>query len=211
MNYEDNIPNCKVTLVGDSGVGKSSIIGRFVAGIFSDNISSTSGLNYSQKYYEKEGKKIRLNLWDTAGQEKFRSLGRSFYKDSYIILIVYDICNRASFENIKEIWYPEVTSNSEKIRIIAIVGNKKDKYEEEEVTDQEASSYAKEINANFFLVSANSGDGIDYMFEKLIDNYFDEEFMCKVEESKEERIDSIILNREDFKSNSISTSYNNCC
>ena len=63
----------------------------------------------------------------------------------------------------------------------------------------------------FFLVSPNSGDGIDYMFEKLIDNYFDEEFMCKVEESKEERIDSIILNREDFKSNSISTSYNNCC
>ena len=58
MNYEDNIPNCKVTLVGDSGVGKSSIIGRFVAGIFSDNISSTSGLNYSQKYYEKEGKKF---------------------------------------------------------------------------------------------------------------------------------------------------------
>ena len=108
MKDEENILYCKITLVGDSGVGKSSIIGRFVSGIFIQDINSTSGLNYSQKYYEKNGEKICLNLWDTAGQEKFRSLGKNFYKDSYIIIMVYDICDRKSFENIKEIWYPDI-------------------------------------------------------------------------------------------------------
>ena len=168
---------------------------------------STSGLNYSQKIYEKNGKKINLNLWDTAGQEKFRSLGRNFYKDSYIIIIVYDITNKNSFINVKEIWYPEIKNYGEKFKIISLVGNKWDKYEEEEeVTEEEGSSFAKEINANFFLVSAHSGDGIDHMFRTLADNFFDKEFMCKVDETKENRIDSIILKREDLKHKSKS-----CC
>ena len=194
----DNIPECKITLVGDSGVGKSSIIGRFVTGIFIKDMSSTAGLNYSQKIYEKNGKKINLNLWDTAGQEKFRSLGRNFYKDSYIVIIVYDITNKNSFINAKDIWYPEIKNYGEKFKILSLVGNKRDKYEEEEVTDEEGSKFAKEINANFFLVSAHSGDGINHMFKKLGDYFFDKEFINKVDISKEDRINSIVLKREDL-------------
>ena len=100
MKDDDDIPSCKITLIGDSGVGKSSIIGRFITGFFNEEMNSTLGLNYSQKLYEKNGKKISLNLWDTAGQEKFRSLGKNFYNDSFIIIIVYDICNKASFQSI---------------------------------------------------------------------------------------------------------------
>ena len=196
----------KITLVGDSGVGKSSIIGRFVTGIFIKDMSSTAGLNYSQKLYEKDGKKVNLNLWDTAGQEKFRSLGRNFYKDSYIIIIVFDITNRMSFINAKEVWYNEIKNYGEKFKFLSLVGNKSDKYEEEEVTDEEAISFAKEIDAKFFLVSAHTGDGIDKMFHTLADNFFDEEFMSKVDQSKEDRLDSIILKKEDLKHKSI-----NCC
>ena len=76
-----------------------------------------------------------------------------------------------------------------------MVGNKKDKYEEEEVPEEEAKSYAKEIDANFFLVSANSGDGIEQMFHSLADNFFDIEFIKKIDEAKESRIDSIVLDR----------------
>lgn len=202
----EEIPDCKITLVGDSGVGKSSIIGRFVTGIFIKDISSTAGLNYSQKIYEKNGKKVNLNLWDTAGQEKFRSLGRNFYKDSYIIIIVFDITNRISFINAKEVWYTEIKNYSEKFKVLALVGNKSDKYEEEEVTDEEAISFAKEIDAKFFLVSAHTGDGINKMFQSLADNFFDEEFMSKVDQSKEDRLDSIVLKKEDLKHKSI-----NCC
>lgn len=202
----EEIPDCKITLVGDSGVGKSSIIGRFVTGIFIKDMSSTAGLNYSQKLYEKDGKKVNLNLWDTAGQEKFRSLGRNFYKDSYIIIIVFDITNRMSFINAKEVWYNEIKNYGEKYKFLSLVGNKSDKYEDEEVTDEEAISFAKEIDAKFFLVSAHTGDGIDKMFHTLADNFFDEEFMSKVEQSKEDRLDSIILKKEDLKHKSI-----NCC
>jgi small GTP-binding protein len=202
----EEIPDCKITLVGDSGVGKSSIIGRFVTGIFIKDMSSTAGLNYSQKLYEKDGKKVNLNLWDTAGQEKFRSLGRNFYKDSYIIIIVFDITNRMSFINAKEVWYNEIKNYGEKFKFLSLVGNKSDKYEEEEVTDEEAISFAKEIDAKFFLVSAHTGDGIDKMFHTLADNFFDEEFMSKVDQSKEDRLDSIILKKEDLKHKSI-----NCC
>ena len=195
MKDDDDIPSCKITLIGDSGVGKSSIIGRFITGFFNEEMNSTLGLNYSQKLYEKNGKKISLNLWDTAGQEKFRSLGNNFYKDSFIIIIVYDICNKASFQSIKEVWYPDIQRFGEKVNIIALVGNKKDKYEEEEVPEEEAKSYAKEIEANFFLVSANSGDGIEQMFQSLADNFFDIEFIKKIDEAKESRIDSIVLDR----------------
>jgi len=195
MKDDDDIPSCKITLIGDSGVGKSSIIGRFITGFFNEEMNSTLGLNYSQKLYEKNGKKISLNLWDTAGQEKFRSLGKNFYKDSFIIIIVYDICNKASFQSIKEVWYPDIQRFGEKVNIIALVGNKKDKYEEEEVPEEEAKSYAKEIDANFFLVSANSGDGIEQMFQSLADNFFDIEFIKKIDEAKESRIDSIVLDR----------------
>ena len=195
MKDDDDIPSCKITLIGDSGVGKSSIIGRFITGFFNEEMNSTLGLNYSQKFYEKNGKKISLNLWDTAGQEKFRSLGKNFYNDSFIIIIVYDICNKASFQSIKEVWYPDIQRFGEKVNIIALVGNKKDKYEEEEVPEEEAKSYAKEIEANFVWVSANNGDGIEYMFQSLADNFFDIKFIKKIDKAKESRIDSIVLDR----------------
>jgi small GTP-binding protein len=208
MKDEEDIPSCKITLIGDSGVGKSSIIGRFITGFFNEEISSTLGLNYSQKYYEKNGKKISLNLWDTAGQEKFRSLGKNFYKDSFIIIIVYDICNKASFQSIKEVWYPDIQRFGEKVNIIALVGNKKDKYEDEEVPEEEAKLYAQEIDANFFLVSANSGDGIERMFQTLADNFFDIEFIKKIDEARESRIDSIVLSRNGSR---VDKSKTKCC
>ena len=208
MKVEEKIPSYKITLIGDSGVGKTSIIGRFITGFFTEEIDSTLGVNYSQKIYEKNGKKISLNLWDTAGQEKYRSLGKNFYKDSYIIIIVYDITNKNSFKNIKEIWYPDTQSFGEKIKIIALAGNKKDKYEEEEVSDEEGSSYAKEIKANFFLVSANSGEGISTMFQTLADNLFDKKFMNTVDESRKDRNDSVFLDRE---KTIVKKSHKKCC
>ena len=198
MKKRNEIPDCKVTLIGDSGVGKSSIIGRYVTGIFMENDSSTAGANFTQKIFEKNGKKVRLNIWDTAGQEKYRALGQNFYKDSYIICIVYDVTSKQSFKNIKEIWHPDVLKYGEKYHIISLVGNKCDKYEAEEVTEEDAMAYAEEIKAKFFLVSALNGNGIDRMFQTLAEEFLNPEFKENIN-SERELMNSFELNQDLFK------------
>ena len=198
MKKRNEIPDCKVTLIGDSGVGKSSIIGRYVSGIFMENDSSTAGANFTQKIFEKNGKKVRLNIWDTAGQEKYRALGQNFYKDSYIICIVYDVTSKQSFKDIKEIWYPDVLKYGEKYHIISIVGNKCDKYDVEEVSEEDAQSYAEEIKAKFFLVSALNGNGIDTMFQNLAEEFLDPEFKENIK-SERELMNSFELNKDLLK------------
>ena len=84
---------------------------------------------------QKYGDTYQLDIWDTAGQESFRSLGKNFYKDAYIVLLVYDITRLESFENLKNIWYKELNENVEQNPIIAVVGNKSDLYEEDEIVN----------------------------------------------------------------------------
>ena len=116
----------KVTLIGESSVGKTSIINRYAKDNFSQELESTLGANYSQKKIVRHGKKIRLDLWDTAGQEKYRAIGRHFYKESYIVCLVYDITNHDSFEKLKSVWHPDLKEFGEKLKILAVVENKID-------------------------------------------------------------------------------------
>ena len=164
----------KVTLIGESSVGKTSIINRYAKGNFSQELESTLGANYSQKKLVRHGKKIRLDLWDTAGQEKYRAIGRHFYKESYIVCLVYDISNRDSFEKIKSVWYPDLQQFGEKLRIVAVVGNKIDKYLEEEVKDEDAKAFAEEIKAINKRTSAMEGKNIEDLFNSLVDKYLTE-------------------------------------
>ena len=161
----------KVTLIGESSVGKTSIINRYAKDNFSQELESTLGANYSQKKIVRHGKKIRLDLWDTAGQEKYRAIGRHFYKESYIVCLVYDITSKSSFENIKKIWYPELKEYGEKLKILALVGNKIDKYLEEEVKEDEAQKFADEIKAIYKRTSAMEGTNIEELFNILADKY----------------------------------------
>jgi small GTP-binding protein len=207
-NKDNEIPDCKVTLIGDSGVGKSSIIARYISGIYIKDQMTTSGANYSQKIYEKKGKKVRLNIWDTAGQEKFRALGRNFYTDSYIICMVFDVSKKESFKNIKEIWYPEILQYGEKYKILSVVGNKSDIYEESEIMLEDIKSYVDEIGAKFFLISAESGEGIDEMFKTLANLYLNPDFEDKINASFRSRskASSICLKNDKYQKKKVS-----CC
>ena len=169
-----NLEGIKVTLIGDSSVGKTSIINRYCKNIFDQSIGSTLGANYSQKIIEKDGKKIRLDLWDTAGQEKYRAIGRHFYRESFIVCLVYDITNKNSFENIKSIWYPELMEHGEKLKIISLIGNKNDKYLEEEVDEKSVKEFADEIQAVYKKTSALDNTGIEDLFDELISKYIKE-------------------------------------
>ena len=165
-----------------------------------------------------DGKSLKLDLWDTAGQEKYRALAKIFYKDARVIIFVYDITNEKTFEEIKNYWYNETKENVEEDVIYCLVGNKNDLYEEEKVSEKEAQEYADQINAIFKSTSALSNTGIPNFFDnvvrKILNPNFDykaadkklaEEFQKKHDEEEKERQKEknqrIKLSESDFKDN----------
>ena len=104
---------CKVVLIGESGVGKTSIINRYANNQFSPNLDPTPGANFTTKQLEIKGFKqqIKFEIWDTAGQEKYRALAKVFYKNAHICILVYDITRKKSFEQLKNFWINEIKEN----------------------------------------------------------------------------------------------------
>ena len=166
-----NCLKCKVIFVGDSSVGKSCIINRYINDSFQNQVV-TLGCNSLLKTITIDKYNIKFDIWDTAGMEKFRSLNAQFYKDANIVILVYEIINLNSFNSIKNYWYKDIIENSNKNIILGLIGNKSDLYlDKEEVSEEEARNYAKEINAIFKLTSALNGNGINELFEILAKEY----------------------------------------
>ena len=162
---ENAIP-CKVIMVGDSGVGKTSIIGRYL-NKFNEKEKSTIGASFSNKISIIDKYKISFDIWDTAGQERYRSVSSIFYKEAYLCIFVYDITEPNSFESIKNYWYKTVMENASPKIILGIAGNKNDLYEKEKVKEKEVQKFCKEIDALYFSTSALLNSSIDDMFTKL--------------------------------------------
>ena len=193
----------KIVLIGDSGVGKTCIISRFVSGDYNKNMNSTDGASYATKklVLPKLKTSINLDIWDTAGQERYKSLTKFFYKDAAMIIMVYDVTLKTSFDNLKEYWYREVQELSEKNFVLGIAGNKSDLYEREQVSEKEAREYAKSINAVFGLTSAQNNTGIDQLFEDIGMKFLEPNFQEKMEENNEGKNmeTSIKLNKKKIK------------
>jgi small GTP-binding protein len=174
MSKEDSI---KIVLLCESAVGKTSIIQRFTNDSFDLNCISSLSAQFNSKTVKINGESLKFDVWDTAGQEKYRSLARIFYKDARVIIFVYDITNLKSFQEIQKYWYNETKDNCDNDVIYALVGNKSDLYEKEEVNEIDAQKYADEINAIFKTTSALSNVGINNLFEniaqKLLDPNYD--------------------------------------
>jgi small GTP-binding protein len=201
MHHEDkkDLNSIKITLIGDSGVGKTCIIGRFTSDQFDENSLSTEGVSYSKIEYYYENKILNLDLWDTAGQEKYRSLGKHFYKDSFIVLLVYDVTLRQSFENLKKIWLEDITNFGEEYKVLAIVGNKCDLYEKEVVSEEEARQFAKENDAIYMNVSAKKGTNIKELFNACFQKYLDPNFQVNIKELKKKMEDSYVIKNKKKK------------
>ena len=184
----------KITLIGNSGVGKTSIINQYIDQTFDEANAATIGANYSEKVITKNNKEYELNIWDTAGQEKFQSVGKHFYKDAYIVCLVYDITSQDSLDQLKEIWYPDIKKYGEKYTILAVVGNKSDLYENDNLADEnQAKEFAQSINAIFMLTSAKTGDGIEKLFDTLVDKFLSSDFNSKYKEMKQIKGDIKVL------------------
>ena len=181
---DDEPISIKCVLLGESGTGKSSLIERFINNTFKKDTLSTLIGSFSSKivFYEKENIKIRFDIWDTAGQEKYRSINKIFYQDAQVTLLVYDITQEYTYKAIKDYWFSEVKENSPEDAIIFLVGNKSDLYEKEVVNEEEARQYANEINSLYKLVSAQTGEGIEDIFKMVGERLLTEEFLQKIKE-----------------------------
>ena len=160
----------KILTLGDSKVGKTSIILRYINKKFIDTGQlSTIGIDFKTKFIEKGGEKIKVTIYDTAGQERFRNIIKHYYKGSNGVLLTYDIANKISFKNL-DFWIGDLKENADNFDdiFICLIGNKNDKKEEREVSIEEADKYAKEKNLPFFEVSAKTGEGIQKLFNEII-------------------------------------------
>ena len=159
---------CKTIIVGDSGVGKTSIISRYLKK-YNDKERSTIGASFTNKLETIDGKVILFEIWDTAGQERYRSINNIFYQDAYICLLVYDITKKESFDNIKEYWYKSVLEESNEKTIFHIVGNKIDLLKDETVDRKEVKDYCDNIGADLSFISAKDENEnyIDILFQRL--------------------------------------------
>ena len=166
MSEEEELP-IKVVLLGETAVGKSCLISRFVTDKFITNHVSTMTCSFFSKvvFYDKVNKKIKYEIWDTAGQERYRSMNKMIYKDASVVLLVLDITRKETFEAIKNYWYKEVKENAPDNIVYALAANKCDLYEYEEVTFQELEEYALSINAIYKQTSALQNNGIKELFD----------------------------------------------
>ena len=163
-NYE-----VKLIFIGESGVGKTSLIKQFIDKYFIDKKLTTIGHDILQKeIYLSEDKKIILNIWDTCGQEQFRTINQLFLKNAKIVLFVYDITQKKSFEELKNFWYEYVISVLGKNIIIGIAANKSDLYQNEEVNINDAKNFALEINAIYKETSAKYFESINSLINDMI-------------------------------------------
>jgi len=163
----------KILLVGDSGVGKSSLLARFISDSF-DEQSPTVGVDFKLKHVDVDGTRLKLTVWDTAGQERFRTLTSSYYRGAHGVVFVYDVTSRESFENARETWRKEVEmygtiANSVKI----VIGNKIDREDERTVAREEGVAFAKEYGCLFLECSAKTKVRVAEAFDELVKGILD--------------------------------------
>lgn len=157
----------KILLIGDSGVGKSSLLVSFISNAV-DDLAPTIGVDFKMKTLTIGGKKLKLTLWDTAGQERFRTLTSSYYRGAQAIILVYDVTKRVTFTNISDVWAKEMelySTNQDCVKMI--VGNKVDRESERAVSREEGITLAKELGSLFLECSARTRENVEQCFEEL--------------------------------------------
>ena len=156
----------KILTIGESGVGKTCILRRFVENKFSKNHLATIGIDFKTKTLNINNKEIKLKIWDTAGQERFRNITTQYYKGADGIVLVYDVTDDGSFEKIRD-WMAQIQSNTKKEELgLVLLGNKCD-MEMRVITEEQGYNMAEELKINYFETSALNGHGIKEAFEQL--------------------------------------------
>lgn len=195
-NYE-----VKIILIGESSVGKTSLIRQFIDHYFTEKRISTIGHDILQKEINlSEDKKIILTIWDTCGQEQYRTINQLFVKNAKLVLFVYDITKKKSFEELKNFWYEFVTSILGKNIIFGIAANKSDLYQNEEVNINDAKNFALKIDAILKETSAKNFESINSLIHDMVFKFIEK---IEKDSNLEENNNIVIENNKKNK--------NRCC
>ena len=191
MDYDKK---CKILLIGDSKVGKTCLISRYAIGVFNEDYISTIGFDSRQKEEIINNEKVLVKIFDTAGQERFKSITANYLRNAEGVILVYDLTSTESFENLK-FWIESIKNNlgnDEPIPII-IIGNKIDLEDARQINKSVAEKFAKDNNYKYFETSAKTGEGVDDAFREIVkqilgrnDKFDDEkeENTVKIEDKK---------------------------
>ena len=161
----------KVILIGDSSVGKTNIMSKYLKNQFNENSKATVGVEFGSKLFKLNGHNIKAQIWDTAGQEKYKAITGAYYKGSKGAFVVYDITRKETFESVDK-WINDLKSSGDPKLIIIIIGNKCDLEEKREILKEQGEEKAKSFGCAFLETSALSGDNIDKGFEMMISEIF---------------------------------------
>ena len=170
----------KYIIIGDPSVGKSNLLMKFVNNRFTEEYQATIGVEFGAKNIEFDQQIYRIQIWDTAGQENFRSITRAYYKNSVCAMVVYDITSQESFEHVQN-WIEDIRNQSPKTVLIILIGNKIDLEDKRVVSYDEGNEFAMKNGIIFAETSAKTGDGIEEIFlksaqeiaKKMSENYYD--------------------------------------
>lgn len=157
----------KIILVGDSGVGKTNILGQFVRNEFNPESKTTIGVEFATRTVQIDGKIIKAQIWDTAGQERYRAVTSAYYKGASGAMLVYDITNSISFNSVRK-WLKEIRDNADRQVCIMLIGNKRDLDNLRSITTEESRNLAQSENLLFLETSALSAENIQEAFTVLI-------------------------------------------
>ena len=164
--------NFKFIVIGASGVGKTSLLSRLIDGQFSPENQSTIGVEYLSTVIEVDGNPVKLQIWDTAGQEKFRSIAKSYFRHAVGVIMVYDITNRQSFDDLS-FWLNDVHSLCDPNAAVTLIGNKLDLASSRAVTTSEATAFANTHQLIYLETSARGGDNVQEAFYRATKSVYE--------------------------------------
>jgi len=171
----------KLLIIGDSGVGKSSLLVRFADNHFSGNYITTIGVDFKIRTIEIQGERVKLQIWDTAGQERFRTITSTYYRGTHGVIVVYDVTSGESFANVKR-WLHEIDQNCDVVNRI-LVGNKNDDPERKVVLTEDAKRFADQMGIQLFETSAKDNINVEEMFRAVT------QLVLKSKKDQKERLD----------------------
>ena len=203
----------KLILVGDSGVGKTNILSKYLKNNFDPDSKATVGVEFGTKNIEIDNKKIKVQIWDTAGQERYKSITSTYYKGAKGAFIVYDITRKSTFDNIDK-WIGDLKNNGDENMIVYLVGNKSDLNDMREIRKDEAMTKSEKYNIAFSETSALYGDNIHKIFQDLMEKVYIN-FYRNANTNKDKEINKgVDLNEESKENNNSGNSQESerkCC
>ena len=158
----------KILILGDGSVGKTSFLTRYADNSFQESVLSTIGVDYKLKNVQlDDGRTVKLQIWDTAGQDRFRSIAKNYYKGANGIVVVFSVIDKESFKNVRT-WISQIKEEVDEKVTIILVGNKIDREEVRVVTKEKGEELAKEFGLPYFECSAKTGVNITTAFNELV-------------------------------------------